>query len=1285
MATLALSLAGSVVGGVLGGPFGATVGRALGALAGSAVDAALFGEQAATTSGRDIRLTGSSAGGVVPRAWGWNRLSGNIIWATELERQTGTSSGGKGISSRTDSADVITASFAVALCEGEVPVLGRIWADGQLLDTDGLNIRFYSGSEDQEPDSLIAAKQGAGNAPAYRGTCYLVFEALPLTDFGNRIPVISVEICRPAGDLEPSVTAVTLIPGATEFGYDPEPRLRVVSPGVTETENSHAATGLSDWTVSLDQLQASCPNLKHVSLVVSWFGDDLRCGSCTLAPRVEGTERSIDGTVWSVDGLTRATARVVSEADSGPAYGGTPSDASVLAAIADLKARGIAVTLYPIVMMDIGADNQLADPWTRTGRQPAFPWRGRITCDPAPGVAGSPDQSAGAATQIAAFVGRAGAGDFSVAGDAITYAGPEDWGYRRMILHYAHLCALAGGVDTFLIGSELRGLTTVRSGSADFPFVSALNALATDVRTVLGAGTRLIYAADWSEYHGYQPADAPGDKLFHLDPLWAAPEIDAIGIDNYMPIADWRDGSDHEDAAAGSIYSLDYLNANITGGEGFDWHYASEADRVAQVRAPISDGDFGEDWVWRFKDLSGWWSNTHHNRIGGVRQAEATAWVPYSKPVFLTELGCGAVDKGANLPSAFADAKSSEDARPWFSNGAPDALMQRQLIRAHFRHWLPDHPDFDATANPVSSVYGGRMVDPQRIYLWTWDARPYPSFPALSSVWADAANHATGHWLTGRLGTAGTGELIAAMARDYGVRFAAIATGGPVIAGCATDRVTSLRDLIDPILTATRTLLSDGPDGLVCRTESTGTITAIDADGLVDAGTALSTETWPMDAELPAALGMRFFDRGRDYLGASVTAITGNGATSTALNADLVLDGAVARALAENALIAARQPARGVDFTLPPSLMALEPGDRLRIAGRKDTALTITELRDGVARRVSARPHRQKGVAVLTSDVSETVTEQISAAALPLAVVAHLPPDPEAGGATRMVVGAFADPWPGAVVLADAASGMELVRLTRPAVIGELTADLPPGAPILWDAANALEIRLYDGHLASDTREAVMAGSNRLLVIRDNGTAELVGFMTATLTGGTDYRLTGLLRGLIGTGDGAATASAGNRVMLVNTALASADPGSDRLGTTSAFTLFSGSRDLNGQRVSAPFSEMLVRPLAPVHLTARRVTGGDVHLGWVRRSRLGSDSWTLADMPLDASPESYAVTIRNGAVSVRVLNVTNTETVYSAAAQTEDFGVLPKGFAFDVAQVSAVHGAGFSTTGSFND
>src|SRR6185312_8665276 len=90
----------------------------------------------------------------------------------------------------------ILANFAVGLCEGKVARLGRIWADGELLEVDGLNLRFYRGTDDQLPDSLIEAKQGAGNAPAYRGLCYLVFEQLDLTPFGNRIPILSVELCR---------------------------------------------------------------------------------------------------------------------------------------------------------------------------------------------------------------------------------------------------------------------------------------------------------------------------------------------------------------------------------------------------------------------------------------------------------------------------------------------------------------------------------------------------------------------------------------------------------------------------------------------------------------------------------------------------------------------------------------------------------------------------------------------------------------------------------------------------------------------------------------------------------------------------------------------------------------------------------------------------------------------------------------------------------------------------------------------------------------------------------
>src|SRR5690606_32742850 len=136
--------------------------------------------------------------------------------------------------------------------------------------------------------------------------------------------------------------------------------------------------------------------------------------------------------------------------------------------------------------------------------------------------------------------------------------------------------------------------------------------MAEDVRAIVGPSTKLTYAADWTEYSGCQ---GPNGKFFHLDPLWTSDAIDAVGIDCYFPLADWRDGETHADLAEASTgYEIEYLAGNIAGGEGFDWYYASDADRRAQVRTPITDGAYGEPWVWRYKDIAAFWSETHFNR-----------------------------------------------------------------------------------------------------------------------------------------------------------------------------------------------------------------------------------------------------------------------------------------------------------------------------------------------------------------------------------------------------------------------------------------------------------------------------------------------------------------------------------------------------------------------------------------------------------------------------------------------------------------------------------------------
>jgi len=1228
MATLALSLAGQVVGGAVGGPIGATIGRALGALAGNAIDSSLFGDKP-HPAGSDVRVQGSSEGVPIPRLYGWDRLSGNIIWATQLEQLGGSSSGSKGTQGASDPG--IAANFAVAFCEGEVARLGRVWADGNPLDTSGLTMRFYRGTETQTADSLIEAKQT--DAPAYRGLCYIVFERLPLAPFGNRIPNISVELCRVVGDLEPAITSVTVIPGATEFGYDPSPRVQLLGRGVTAPETTHQSATVSDWTLSIDELTALCPNLTNVSLVVAWFGNDLRCGSCTIEPKVEASDRTIKGTSWSVAGIDRGSAEVVTTHDGGPAYGGTPSDNSVLAAIADLKARGLRVTLYPIVLMDIAEGNPLG--------QPAYPWRGRIACLPA-----SQGTSA-ATTEVAAFTTA----------------------YRNFILHYAQLAVDAGGVDAILLGSEMRGMTTTQGPANSFPFVDALVTLAADVRALVGSGCKITYGADWSEYSGVQGWG--GAKLFHLDPLWASTNVDAIGIDNYMPMADWRDGAEGPDAAGwDGPYAEDYLKANIAGGEGFDWYYASDADRLAGTRTPITDGAYSEPWVWRFKDLVSWWSNAHHDRPAGVRSASPTAWTAKLKPIWFTELGCGAVDKGANQPNIFVDPKSSESGAPYFSTGAADPLAQRQVLRAALGYWS------DPANNP-SDGHGGSMVE--RISLWTWDARPYPAFPNDLDVWSDGTNYPTGHWLNGRLGALATDELIGAIGRDCGAQFGDVDAVPPLVRGYALSGPGTVRDALAPLLSASGLDIHDGADGL--SVTAARARLSIVIDDVVGDDTPMISRRRPDPGEAIGALALSYADRERDYLTGSVTAIAAAAGQLSTVATDFVLDVGDARIAAEHALLDATAERDTLSFVAPPSLLALEAGDTVTIDG---DVFEITQLRDGPSRQVTAQQVAPSVAATVAASRPSAGAIGPPAAADPLIEIAHLPPSTEDVSHSRLAIAAFAQPWPGSIGVVEDDSGAKVTTLSGAASLGQLTTALATGGIYLWDDRNTIGVLLDNGHLSSLDDDDVLAGGNRIAIQNDVGDWEVIGFGTSVLTAPGAYTLSHLLRGQMGTDFAIGPASPGNDVVVLDGSEAEVPVPPDWLGIAVDLRSCAGASDTTGEVSELDLGLGPVLPLAPVHLTATRAAGSsDIALSWVRRSRADTDSWTPDDAPLDQSPEGYRLSIYNGLTLVRTMTLTAPSATYTTAQQTADFGSPPSSFTYTVAQTSPLYGPGHTSSATF--
>lgn len=1330
MATLALGIAGQALGAavlpaglsVLGTTLsGAAVGGAVGTVAGAFIDQALFGASGQTAPQEgprlsDLKVSASTEGAVLPRIYGAARLPGQLVWATDFEEEAvvvedGSEAGGKatGSGATTTSTGAVVeyryyANVAYALCEGPITRVGRIWADGKELAQADYTIRVHTGTETQTPDSLIEAREGSGLAPAYRGTAYVVFERLPLERFGNRLPQLNFEVFRAVDDFDQLVRAIDLIPSAGEFVYEPDPVTKELD-GTTSAENVHTSQGGSDWAVAIDQLQAQLPNVDAVSLVVAWMGTDLRIGQCQIRPGVEVASKSTSPYAWSAGGVERAGAHVVSTHDGGPAYGGTPSDASVVQAIQDLKARGFQVVLYPFILMDVPAGNTLPDPYSGATGQPPYPWRGRITCDPAPGQPGSPDQSAAAATQVQAFIGSAQVSDFAIAGTAVTYSGPAEWSYRRFILHLAHLAKAAGGVDGFLIGSEMPGASTIRGPlPGTYPFVQALVTLAGEVKTLLGAGTAVTYAANWTEYFGHQPQDGSGDVYFHLDPLWASSAIDAVAIDAYFPLADWRDGGAHLDALAGvpSIYDLAYLKGNLVAGEAFDWYYpaagatGNEAspERLAQTRLPISDGAYGKPWVFRPKDIKGWWSNYHYDRPGGVEAPTPTAWVPQSKPVWLTEIGCPAVDKGANQPNVFIDPKSSESFAPFFSRGTRDDLMQRRYLRAFYEFFDPAHPDYIDGSNPTSSVYGGPMIPLDRIFVYCWDARPYPAFPLASDVWGDTGNWELGHWLTGRIAGGALDEVVAALLEDFGfARYDVSALTG-FLEGYALDAIMSARAALQPLeLAFFFDSIESGAAIRFAHRGRAGSLATFEPQDLVDADGSGAAELFELtrgqESELPVSAKVTYVDTALDYRQAVAEARrlavrserVATASLPIALNQSQAL--AIAESLVQDAW-AARERAR---FVLPPSALALEPGDMitLRLGGR-DYPLRLTETREGVAKEVTALSIEPEVFAPAPAPRRTRPPPPVVVFGQPTAIFLDLPlmrgdENPVAGW-----LAADADPWPGAIAFyrSPAATGFTLnAAAPARAVHGTTLFDVWSGP--LWrrDRVNVLRVTLAQGALGSVSEPAWLNGANLAAIENADGEWELLQFETATLVAADTYDLAGLLRGQFGT-EGAMRdpVAAGARFVLITPALVQAAMTAADVGLVYNWKVGPASRPLDDPAyldASHAFSGLGLRPYAPVHLRGRRDPAtGDWTLSWIRRTRLGGDSWEGLEVPLAEEAERYRLEIlaAPGGAVLRTVELTEPSYLYTAAAQTSDFGAPQWNIPMRVAQVSPVYGPG---------
>lgn len=233
----------------------------------------------------------------------------------------------------------------------------------------------------------------------------------------------------------------------------------------------------------------------------------------------------------------------------------------------------------------------------------------------------------------------------------------------------------------------------------------------------------------------------------------------------------------------------------------------------------------------------------------------------------------------------------------------------------------------------------------------------------------------------------------------------------------------------------------------------------------------------------------------------------------------------------------------------------------------------------------------------------------------------------------------------------DAAGGT-----ASPAIIGTMLSVPPARDSALFDTESSMEVELLNDGMWLESRsdEALIGGANLALVGE-----EVIQFGTAELLGGRRFRLGRLLRGRRGTEWAAGLHQAGENFLLLdpeNLVALEAPPGS--VGGTARITAAGIGDGVDGVSASLQIDGESLRPPSPVHLKAEWLAGGDLAIGWVRRSRLGWSWISGSDTPLAEEREAYRLAI-SGAGFERVVSLHEPQFIYTAAQQTQDGAAGP--------------------------
>lgn len=495
------------------------------------------------------------------------------------------------------------------------------------------------------------------------------------------------------------------------------------------------------------------------------------------------------------------------------------------------------------------------------------------------------------------------------------------------------------------------------------------------------------------------------------------------------------------------------------------------------------------------------------------------------------------------------------------------------------------------------------------------------------------------------------------------------------VQGYALTNVSSARANIDPLLTAffIDVLKTDGKIKFRPRAGLTSVATiAFDELGAADAGSdpdaPMSLER-TLEDDLPRSLAVSFINPAADYQVGTETfrRIITSSINDQTMQLAIVMDSNRAASIA-NALVFDAWAQRNTrKLKLQRRYAALDAGDVItvefpigrftpkRITRASDTGRTcdldLVDYDGGIY-----------SVAALGS-ISTAVQSGISLPAPSRLEVLDIPilRDADNDPGLYVAIAALSTNWSGATLFmgTDDASLSPRGSVAASAVMGFADGKLGDWTQHSMDQTNTVLVTLGAGSLSNAPRDDVLNNNVNAALLG----SEIIGFTSATLVAGTQYRLSGLLRGARGTEGETGRHAQGERFVLLRTT-GMLRPVFDLSELNSPRQLRAITAGLNlSSQTSIPASNTGrgLKPHSPVNLR-RSAAANDITLTWDRRTR-SSVTFPVngVDVPLFEASESYLIDIYGTSGFVTVLRTLSSGTptvTYTSAQQTTD-GLTP--------------------------